>query len=97
MGQLEYRTNSRVTSVAQDLQRLYDDISEFQECCARLCGSFATSDPDEVSSDNAATPVVTTLSHWMEERMDKVCQELKYIQRKVNAQPKGNFLSFAEK
>ena len=75
--------SSQSSSVARELLNLYDNVSEFNDCCAFLWDAFASLAAEEEALDTSTIEGLECLSHWMKQRMVEVKRQIKEIQEKA--------------
>jgi hypothetical protein len=77
---------SQHTPLATDLLHLYDEVAEFNDCCAFLCDAFASLAAAEEGLDGSTAEGLRCLSDWMKQRMEYLKRQLKRIQEKASVQ-----------
>jgi hypothetical protein len=71
------------TELADELLHLYDEISEFNDCCAFLCDAFCSLAAEERALDTSTIEGLKCFSYWIKQRVAEVKAQLKTVQERV--------------
>ncbi len=70
-------------TLEENLNVLYDNITEFCAYCSFLCDSFASIVAREEVIDDATVLGISFCSNWMKNRVEKIKDEVGKIHKKV--------------
>lgn len=72
--------------LADELLSLYDEITEFNDCCTFLCDAFCSLAAEEHALDTSTVEGLKCFSYWIKQRMETVKARLKDIQERAVAE-----------
>ena len=71
------------SALARDLQDLYDEMTEFNDCCAFLCDAFCSLVAEEEALETSTEEGLTCLSYWLQQRITTMKARLKGMLERV--------------
>lgn len=72
--------------IHQGLLDLYDEVTEFNDCCAFLCDAFCSLATEEEALDASTVEGLKCFSYWVKQRMVALKTRLKEIQETAGAE-----------
>jgi hypothetical protein len=73
-------------TLSNDLLDLYDELTDFNDCCAFLWDAFSALAAEEDALDTSTIEGLRSLADWMKQRMNTVKTRLKGIQERAAAE-----------